>query len=738
MVPNVTHGSGVRGLLLYLLVERGSGEPRPGAQVIGGTLTGVSVDRLCSEFGLVRRLRPGAKEVVVHHSLSYTKDENPTDEQIRRDATRYMEHMGLGDHPYALVVHRDKSHVHVHIPSCKIGFQGEVWNAWKDQPRSQIAAACVEREFGLPAPPRPNMQIAIERKWAKIQAARPEIQAQPANPIPALGKEGAMAEIKRRIEALPVGLTLPEFVHALELEGVRIRPTIGGTKISGWNAQLVGSDTAPEKLSKIHRPFSWNKLLDSGRVVYDEAKHFDFALKCKEVPFEQPFDLEPIPIQAGPYPRDPHTNDWDWQPAIPIPAGQEQDLVDNLVGLRPRPRTPKPSVSRIQVPAVRLKPEGPKANPPRPRVGQNRPTFPDVAARVGAALSDVQGVPGAGWPALLPGSREYVGPGQPSGGQGDRVPARPDQLAARPDPLAGVLARGTEAPRPARFSGIPGRPDGGVPFAPGRSPGGDSGSRGRSLRVDRGGLEAVDAVALTARIYSPWECAGLDLRRDPALAGSPDLRLAGVEAQRTLHLPDPPGFLWDANPKRVSATVMVALERGLALGELTPEQQEYVIAEGMTRETVWDVTSGLHLPVHVYQAVRQEIHDRPLEAFQEDYRHRLFLVGPDGRTPMRQAVDAAIEHPRTWITVPEMPAPADDDFPELDPGGDLLRRMKEGELSEDDYNPKLKPTYRAPEKPAVEAPGVPQEAPRIAPAPIPTPEPAAPTPAPTPRRKMRR
>jgi len=305
MVPNVCHGSGFRGLLLYLLVERGTGEPRPGAQVIGGTLTGVSVDQLCSEFGLVRRLHPGAGKVVVHHSLSYTLDENPSDEQIRRDAARYMEHMGLGDHPYALVVHRDKDHVHVHIPSCKLGFGGEVWNAWKDQPRAQIAAACVEREFGLPAPPRPYMQVAIDNKWAKIQAAHPEIKAAPANPIPALGKEGAMAEIKRRIEALPVGLTLPEFVHALELEGVRIRPTIGGTKISGWNAQLVGSECTPEKLSSIHRPFSWNKLLASGRVVYDEAKHLDFALKCKEVPFEQPFEPAPPPPPQPPRPHPP-------------------------------------------------------------------------------------------------------------------------------------------------------------------------------------------------------------------------------------------------------------------------------------------------------------------------------------------------------------------------------------------------------------------------------------------------
>jgi len=253
--------------------------------------------------------------------------------------------------------------------------------------------------------------------------------------------------------------------------------------------------------------------------------------------------------------------------------------------------------------------------------------------------------------------------------------------------------------------------------------------------VDRRGLAAVDAVAVTARIYSPWECAGLDLRRyDSTLAGSTDLRRAGIEAQQTLHIPDPPDFLWHADTKRVSACTMVALERGLALGDLTPDQQKHLLVEGRAREMVWDVISGLHLPVHVYQDVRQRIHDRPMEAFEVNLRRQSFLVGPNGRTPLREAVDEAIAHPRSWIAVPEMPAPVvEAPMSGEDLVGDFLRRMQEGfEEDEDDFNPNLRP-HKAPEKPAAQAPGVPQEVPKVAPVPIPTLEPAPPTP----RRKMR-
>lgn len=265
--------------------------------------------------------------------------------------------------------------------------------------------------------------------------------------------------------------------------------------------------------------------------------------------------------------------------------------------------------------------------------------------------------------------------------------------------------------------------------------------------MDRGGLEALAAVRLTERIGSPWECGSLDLRHlNPALVEAPRLKEAGQEVRETLRLEDPPAFLWGAGPERLAATIIVALERKLPLAGLAEAQERHLAAEGEARNYLWDQASGLHLPVHLYEDVRHRIHERPLEAFDLDYKDAPILVGPDGRTPLRKAVADAIARPRSRIAVPELPAaPAPEaplmaaepeaERPRLDWAGGFPQRIQE-ETDEEPEEPVYKKDLMRLPVGWSQAPGKGPKIPPVTP-PKPVP-PAAPAPAELPQEKTKK
>lgn len=531
MVPNITHGSGFQGLLRYLLVNKSTGEPRPNAHLIGGSLTGQTVGELSAEFGLVRRLRSQAEKVVMHHSLSYAPGENPSDEQINRDAARYLEHMGLAEHPHAIVVHRDKGCIHPHIVISKIGADGSWFDAKMDYAHSQIAAGLVEREFGLVEVPRLAKQKYIDEAWAKIVQERPELRrAKPAPRLADMSEKGVAAEIKRRLSTIPAGLTLPEWVQAAEWEGLQLQPNISGEGISGWNVQLRGTDTPHMKLSKTG--VVWKKLQESGKVHFDPAQHLDFAKHLKEIPFAKPASTDPAtPLTRTPesYPRDPISLNWDWQ-AKPIPSPEQQDLVASQVVSRPRPRTRRPGLRAPKLAEVRRHQEGPT---PRPRLGAGRSPGANVATPVPGNVGSLRRL-----------DSEERTPDPTGFGEllDRRLPVlRPRPWAVAPDaesaPGSGSSPRlhdhGPEAAGPAALGVLQRSPVGRVQALPGGRGSSSTGSGGVGLCSDRRGLAHV--VAEVARVaLAPFKlmaekiAAAVKLRRPavPKLSQAQAVKLA--------------------------------------------------------------------------------------------------------------------------------------------------------------------------------------------------------------------
>lgn len=330
MVPNVVKGSGFRGLCNYLLVGRQR------AVVVGGNMVGRSALELAREFGMIRRLRPGPTKPVMHHTLSFGDAEDPGDQLIAEIAASYVRRMGLEDHQWVAIVHRDKAHVHVHLAINRISIAGAWWNATHDFERSQVVAAQVEREFGLIEPPRQRLRTVIANAIATAQITPPA--GPPAPPTPVAGVKHVLGQIRGLLEEIPHGISVPEWVQAVEEKGLHLRPSIGAEKVSGFTVRMPGHRAV--KLADVHRSLSWPKLLASGRVIYDPEVHFAFisSMRQKEVT-----DASPTSPAAAPEAR---TSDdgrafdsehqqwlWEWQPTVAA-------RVDASVVQSPGPDTP--------------------------------------------------------------------------------------------------------------------------------------------------------------------------------------------------------------------------------------------------------------------------------------------------------------------------------------------------------------------------------------------------------------
>lgn len=267
MVPNVVKGSGFRGLCNYLLVGRKD------AVVIGGNMVGRTAVELTREFGMLRRLRPGPVKPVMHHTLSFADGEDPGNGMIGEIAESYIRRMGLESHQWVAVVHRDKAHVHVHLAINRIGLDVSWWNATHDFERAQVVAGQVEAEFGLIRVARARLRSAIDKAIVAAKITPPALSPAPGKPDH--GIKHVLDEIRTILEAIPPGLQTPEWIQAVEAEGLHLKPSIGGQKISGFTVTLPGHRAV--KLADVSRSLSWPKLQSSGRVIYDPELHFDFV-----------------------------------------------------------------------------------------------------------------------------------------------------------------------------------------------------------------------------------------------------------------------------------------------------------------------------------------------------------------------------------------------------------------------------------------------------------------------------
>lgn len=92
------------------------------------------------------------KQPNFHASLSFhKKDLEFTEEKdnLKAVADEFMEEMGYEDQPYAVFLHTDKEHPHIHIISTRINENGRKINDWQEKNKSIKICEKIERAYNL-------------------------------------------------------------------------------------------------------------------------------------------------------------------------------------------------------------------------------------------------------------------------------------------------------------------------------------------------------------------------------------------------------------------------------------------------------------------------------------------------------------------------------------------------------------------------------------------------------------
>lgn len=265
MKAKVGRGNGFRGVLDYALGKN------KGAEIVGGTISSGTPRQLAQEFGLVRRLRPDAKNPVWHCSLSLPKGENLNSDKWDALSSDFMEEMGFSEStPWVAIRHADTDHDHIHIVASRISLDGALWHG-KWEARTAIEATQkLEEIHGLTLTPGLN---GVDENWQKTSRVRGRKTLKKGEVEMGLrtGEQPPKLKLQNAIdEALSVGdLTAVQLAETLSIAGVQVRANLASTgRFNGFSYELDG---VAFKGSSLGKAYSWGGLQKRG-VSYEQDR----------------------------------------------------------------------------------------------------------------------------------------------------------------------------------------------------------------------------------------------------------------------------------------------------------------------------------------------------------------------------------------------------------------------------------------------------------------------------------
>ena len=265
MIPNITRGGRMSGVLIYLVGPGRENEHREPHLVAGDSsvmawhddaeLDKAAALEIARALDHPRRAfgtrvttavkdsegrRRGVRDAHVWHcSLNLGPEEGPLpDEQWARISEEFIEHMGFGgEHPCRWVAVRHgeskNGNDHVHLVVSLVHEDGSKANVWNDRPRAQQACGELERRHGL--------QV-LESRAAGRGGARGHKPAERA-----IADRRGSAELARdRLARVVRGCAAAavdeaEFVRRVRRAGVRLRPRYAAGRddvVAGYSAAL--------------------------------------------------------------------------------------------------------------------------------------------------------------------------------------------------------------------------------------------------------------------------------------------------------------------------------------------------------------------------------------------------------------------------------------------------------------------------------------------------------------------
>ena len=134
-----------RVLLQYL---QGEGDPHRrllDTDFVSRTPRGIAEELV--DFTRSKRYR--LTDFTKHLILALAPGEEQTHERYLEIALEYLKQMGYEDAPYAIYLHTDTPHPHLHIVTTPTTWEGKIINEWNDWPKSEGVARKLEQMFDL-------------------------------------------------------------------------------------------------------------------------------------------------------------------------------------------------------------------------------------------------------------------------------------------------------------------------------------------------------------------------------------------------------------------------------------------------------------------------------------------------------------------------------------------------------------------------------------------------------------
>ena len=255
MVPKVTSGANVYGVLQYNRIKVEAGEGRIlYMQGIPERSDGrFSIEECAEAFGYYTALNPRVRKPVVHFSLNPSPEDRLSEAQLTRLAAEFMERMGYGRQPYVVFLHEDIARRHMHVVSVRVDEQGRKIDHNNELRRAMAVCRELEYEYGLHVPEDGGVQTEPE-ELRRVDYRRSDLKHQLRNVVMTLKQQYGFQ-------------SLAEFNTLLERYGVaaeEIRGDVQGRPYRGLVYHVLDDDGqrtgAAVKASRLGDFFGWKAL----------------------------------------------------------------------------------------------------------------------------------------------------------------------------------------------------------------------------------------------------------------------------------------------------------------------------------------------------------------------------------------------------------------------------------------------------------------------------------------------
>jgi hypothetical protein len=265
MIGKITIGKDFYGVLVYneKKVKEGVG------YVIDSNIEHSTAVNMTQEFNLIRQLRPGLGNAVLHVSLNLPYSDQLDDKEFASLGCDYLMKMGFDSNQFIMYRHTDTEHEHIHIVANRVRYSGRITNDSNIKRRSREVLNDLERNYGL-------TQISA-KAGAKKSLDHKEIEKTLRTgdlPIKLILQDKIGLAIEKASNT-------SEFILILESNGISPRFNISKTtgRVSGISFNYQG---IVYKGSTLGKKYSWNSIVKQIDYGQDRDRSVILSTNGKE------------------------------------------------------------------------------------------------------------------------------------------------------------------------------------------------------------------------------------------------------------------------------------------------------------------------------------------------------------------------------------------------------------------------------------------------------------------------